>query len=652
MKITIAQANPLIGDISGNGSKVASIIQKNQDSDLIVFPELFLWGYPAKDLIYSEDLYEEQLKAIEQIIEIIPAGMLVALGGIDILVDQEEKSKPYKVFNTLFILTKKTIFAKVYKTLLPNYDVFEEKRYFSPNVPDAAVPDSASRANLTNPTTSTNLIDWKGFSLLFTICEDIWPPNFSGFFSEYDDRYDNKSGGSGAKDNDISKLKTGLETNPILSKYKNEKVDLILNSAASPFHLGKPALRQRVAKAFCSSFSRSSFGSNPKLIYVNGVGAQDSLIFDGGGFVLEKKSILEADQSYQVTHQLPHFKEEFASVEILKQDKEIRKVNHNIPPGSNPVPGIEYGVEYNGALQYCKEEFWFRAIALGLKDFVEKNSFGKVVIGLSGGIDSALVSTIATLVLGPDKVWVIELPSKFTSEISLTDAALLRENLNLSKSMVPIQGLVEQFKSSLSQQLGQVASLTEENLQSRIRGVFLMAFTNELMAGLMAKASQANQPGVKSGVLLLNTSNKSELSVGYGTLYGDLTGGLSIIGDLFKTEVYQLAKWINKNYDGLIPERIITREPSAELKENQIDKDTLPEYEILDQILEKYLVKGVSYKSLVEQGFAASLVKSTIKKVEMAEFKRKQFPPILKLSEKSFGLGRKVPITKKLTFLH
>ncbi len=536
-QIILAQINSLVGDLKGNTKKIISIIKKNQTKNsLIIFPELAIWGYPPKDLLFNTSLIEENFLAIKKITEAIDLETTVIVGAVDKIKNN--------LYNTAFILEHHKIKKKIYKVLLPNWDVFNELRYF--HIPINFF-SSFSLAN--------NLITWQNKKILLTICADIWPARPPYSHSPF-------------------------------STLALKKIDLIINISASPFFKEKVAIRKKVACSFKK-------GIDAPLIYLNSVGAHDDLIFDGNSFVLNKKG--------DMIKKLPAFQKVIAPLTFPINEAPLAK-----------------------PLSKDQQEEIFSAIRLGLREYLVKNNFKKVIIGLSGGIDSALVASLAALILGSKKVILVLLPSQYTSKESLEDANELAKKLKINPLTISIEEKVDLIRKELPK----IKSLTDENLQARMRGLMLMTLSNE------------------EGALLLATSNKSELAMGYGTLYGDLAGGLNIIGDLFKTEVYALANWINQKKN-IIPSNILTKEPTAELKANQKDSDTLPPYEVLDKILNAAIVQQKSFREIKKLGFPQKLVQEVMYKIKINEYKRYQSPPILKLSEKAFGPGRIIPLTQK-----
>ncbi|NQY99667.1 MAG: NAD+ synthase [Bdellovibrionales bacterium] len=535
MKVAMAQMNAYLGDFVGNRRKIQEKVKqaKAEGAEIIVFPEASLFGYHPMDLLERPEVVKAQLKELAKLHKEIPEGVAVLVGAIT--ESKNKKGKPYQNSAVLLRIGKA---AKIFaKQLLPTYDVFDEARHIEPGQ------------------VAKNFFSYKGKKILVTVCEDIWAWNHKGSpkYSHY-----------GA--------------NP-LAKIKKSDVDLILNLSASPFTDVKKQARLLTVEATAKALKAP-------LVYVNMVGAQDELIFDGGSFAVDKKG--------KVIAQAIHFQEDLNIVDVDKLSGEKQ-------PSLKDVNEVRR-----------------QAIVLGLRDFVKKTGFKKLVLGSSGGIDSALCICLAADAVGPSNVTTIALPSKFNDSKSEKLAKQLAENLGTEFLTLPIQDSYEQVKDVFDSSTGHKGfDLVNENLQARLRGLFLMAMSNF------------------SGAMLIATSNKSELAMGYSTLYGDMNGGIMPIGDLLKTEVYDLAKHYNQEAE-VIPSEIITRPPSAELAPNQKDSDSLPPYPQLDSRVEKF-VEGLSpARGELDKRVLSSLMRS--------EFKRWQSPPILKVSEHAFGMGRRLPL--------
>jgi NAD+ synthase (glutamine-hydrolysing) len=537
----ILQLNSTIGDFRQNVDKLMQSYRElvRRGAEFVIAPELFLCGYPPRDLLLRTDFVEHNLSALEEAASHIGEAPL-CVGYVDW--NRNRPGKP--LHNSAAILQNGKVVHRIHKSLLPTYDVFDEARYFE-------------------PAAETSPFNFKGKKLGITICEDIW--NDEDFWPERLYRRDpiKELTGSGA--------------------------EIILNLSASPWHAGKE--RTRVAM-----LQRIARDEHVPLIQVNLVGANDELIFDG-------QSVAFSGQG-ELIYMGAAFQEELTIVN--SESTAIMQA---------PKPATE--------------EHLFHALSLGVKDYIRKCGFKSIVCGLSGGIDSALTAVIAVDALGPQNVMGIAMPSRFSSAGSLSDAKALATNLGIRYEVLPIEeafGAVEKNLSAVFS--GLPRNEAEENIQSRLRGLTLMALSN------------------KFGSLVLTTGNKSEMSVGYCTLYGDMCGALAVIADLFKTEIYRISQWVNRN-SVVIPIDTITKPPSAELRPDQKDQDSLPEYEILDAILEAYVVRNLSKAEIVGRGFSESVVSDVINKVTFSEYKRRQAAPGLKVSSRAFGIGRRIPIAQR-----
>ncbi len=539
MKIALGQINPVVGDFAGNCKKICQYTHKanNLGCDLVVFPEMALLGYPPLDFLDRNDFVLESLGFWEQI---IAASRDIAIICGVVALNESATGKPF--FNTAIFCTQGRLVAQCYKILLPSYDVFDETRYFEPGY-------------------QPQLVELKGKSLGITICEDIWAR--AGYLP-----------------------RTLYNQDPVRDLAARQ-ADILINIAASPFYMGKS---QQVENLLRGQASQTRL----PLIYVNQVGGNDQLIFQGHSMVCGPNGYLLA--------RARDFTEDLLVWDSLDKGRDTDQSG----------PSLEQEV--------------LQALILGLQDYMAKCGFKKVVLGLSGGIDSALAACIACLALGVENVQALAMPGPYNAPYSLQDAQELAENLGINLETIAIDRLFAQSKQEL-QALFQhyPQDVTEENIQSRLRGMLLMAVSNKFKA------------------LVLNTGNKSELAVGYCTLYGDMNGGLSVLGDVPKTMVYRLSRFINES-KGWIPERIINRPPSAELSPDQKDEDSLPAYEVLDKILHAYIEEQQSLSQMVEQGWDKELVQGVMKLVLGSEYKRRQAPPVLKVTSKAFGLGRRLPI--------
>lgn len=542
MKIALAQLNYHIGDFQSNTHLIIKEINsaKAKGAELIVFAELAICGYPPKDFLEFESFILDCEKAILEV-----SKHCVGIAAIIGSPSRSKLERGKRLHNSAFFIADGQIQSIHHKTLLPTYDVFDENRYF-----EAAKEQ--------------HLIDYKDTKIAITICEDLW--NIDG-----DMKYSTSP-------TDLMEL---------------ENAEFMVNIAASPFSYQQQEERKKVLAWNAKKY-------NLPIFYVNHIGAQTELIFDGGSCVIKANG--------ETNYEFAYFKSETT---IFDTD--------NISE------------EYTSSKD-SKIEKMYNALVLGVRDYFVKSNFSKAIIGLSGGIDSALTLAIAIDALGNKNVMSVLLPSKYSSEHSINDSIELCKNLNSPYTIVTIEDAVTAFNNSLSTAFsGLKEDVTEENIQARTRGVVLMAMSN------------------KFGNILLNTSNKSEMAVGYGTLYGDMCGGLSVIGDVYKTEVFEMCRFINRNRE-IIPKNIITKPPSAELRPNQKDSDSLPDYALLDAILFQYIECSKSGNEIIAQGFDELTVNKSIDLVNRNEYKRYQAAPILRVSPRAFGMGRLMPLVGKYTF--
>ena len=557
MKIALIQINPVIGDFSYNGSRIEYWAgqAKEQGCDLAIFPELALCGYPPQDLLERSSFIADHEAAFVKLVK--------GIGGIGVLCGHLEHhtggtGKP--LHNSASLFEDGRILFTARKRLLPAYDVFDETRYFEHG--GSSVP-----------------IQYKGLSLGITVCEDIW--NDKGSFPQQFYGVD-----------PVSELVDNLR-----SSGKN--IDLLINISASPFQIGKEAIKQEI-------FTRVCRNNQLPLIYVNQVGGQDSLLFDGWSLAM--------DQEGTVAARAARFAEDMVTVDTDSWHGEIHgKIPAEIAAKDNEVESV------------------FDALVLGVQDYAAKCGFSAGVLGLSGGIDSAVTCAIACQALGPENVMGVAMPSPYSSQESVEDAEQLAGNLGCRYEAIPITAAFSAVKESLQPVFAKQPSepagkpdVTEQNIQARIRGNLLMALSN------------------KYGSLLLSTGNKSEMAVGYCTLYGDMSGGLAVIADVPKILVYKLAEFINREQE-LIPARTITKPPSAELAPEQLDQDDLPPYEMLDPILKAYLEENKGTDEIVASGFDRQVVEDVVRRIKINEYKRKQAPIGLKVTSKAFGYGRRYP---------
>lgn len=542
MKIGLLQLNATIGHYDANTRHLVAAYQRAvaQGAEFVLAPELFLCGYPPRDLLLRPDFIAANLAALDTTAQQIGAVPL-CVGFVD-----HNPARPGRpLFNSAAVLQHGKIVWRQNKSLLPTYDVFDEDRYFEP-------------ARSTAPFT------FNGRQLGITICEDIW--NDADFWPERLYRRD-----------------------PV-KELISQGADLILNISASPWHAGKEKTRlemlQRVAR-----------DERVPLVQVNSIGANDELIFDGHSVALNRRGeVLALGQGFA-------------------EDLLVVEVDGDTPAGTAGWP--------------APEQQLFRALSLGVRDYVHKCGFKSVVLGLSGGIDSALTAVIAVDALGADRVLGVSLPARYSSSGSLTDAESLAKNLGIRYEVIPVEPPFLAMEGQLARLFaGTKPNEAEENLQSRLRGVTLMAISN------------------KFGSLVLTTGNKSEMAVGYCTLYGDMCGALAVIADVFKTEVYALSRWVNRDRV-IIPTDTITKPPSAELRPDQTDQDSLPPYDVLDAILRHYVVEHLSRDEIIHRGFAPAVVNDIINKVTFTEYKRRQAAPGLRVSPRAFGIGRRIPVAQR-----
>ena len=543
MKIALAQLNYIIGDFVFNSSKIIDTIQaaKAQGADLVVFAELSVCGYSPCDFLNFSEFIIQCEESAEKI-----AAACMGIACIIGLPTPNPEIKGKDLYNSAYFIEDGKVKAIVNKALLPNYDVFDEYRYFEPAV-------------------NFSCIEFKGHKIALTICEDLWNINDNPMYV-------------------ISPMDELIKENP----------DVMINIAASPFAYNHDEERVQILGDNCRKYKLP-------LLYVNQIGAQTEIIFDGGSLVF--------NQDGSLLDELPYFQESLKFYTL-----EGRKIVGQNPIIHNPHNDIEQIHD---------------ALVLGIKDYFAKSGFTKAVLGLSGGIDSALVCALAAEALGAENVMAVLMPSEFSSDHSIQDALDLVANLGCKHEIISIKEATVAFDNMMKPAFMDLPfNVAEENIQARSRGIVLMAMSN------------------KFGYILLNTSNKSECAVGYGTLYGDMAGAISVLGDVYKTQVYKLAHYINSNKE-IIPQNSIVKPPSAELRPGQKDSDSLPDYEVLDAMLFQYIELKKSSSELISMGFEEVMVKRIVRMVNMAEFKRKQAPPILRVSPKAFGTGRRMPIVAK-----
>lgn len=558
MKIFIAQQNYHIGNFDNNLTKIIDAIAqaKAQNGDLIIFPELAICGYPPRDLLGFSSFLQQCYVSIEKI-KSLTQNIAVLIGAPSPNPVPEGKD----LFNSAYFIYQNEVQQIIHKTHLPNYDVFDEYRYF----------ESANE---------WNVVHFKGKKIAVTICEDIW---------------------------DIS-------ANPMYRKQPLDMLllqqpELIINLSASPFDYTHESDRDTVLKINAQKY-------NLPIIYCNAVGSQTEIVFDGGSLVF--------DAAGNQVKKLPLFKEALDYV-VWNGNPTFEHLPAII--NASEIPNNECNpLHLQPALNIDKVH---DALVYGIKEYFTKMGFTKAIVSSSGGIDSAVTLALACRALGSENVFAVLQPSQYSSDHSVSDAVQLSKNLNSPYDIIYIEKIFHAFAEQLSGVFKETKEdVTEENLQSRIRGTVAMALSN------------------KFNYILLNTSNKSELATGYGTLYGDMAGGLGVLGDVYKMQVYELARYINKDQE-IIPENIIAKVPSAELRPNQKDSDSLPEYDILDAILYQFIEQGKSKNEIVAAGYVESVVQRILRLVNINEYKRNQFCPIIRISPKAFGIGRRVPIVAK-----
>ncbi|MCW2277183.1 NAD+ synthase [Heliophilum fasciatum] len=549
MRITIAQLNPIVGDLTGNLTRAIAVYREaaTTGSHLVVLPELYLVGYPPKDLLertWMIDQVEEALQALARETSAFPDTALLIGAPV-----RTGSAHGKSLYNGAVLLQRGAVAGVQAKTLLPTYDVFDEARYFE-------------------PAPSIGLFACGGERLGIAVCEDAWnEPDFwpAGRMYSFD---------------------------PV-AELARQGATLLINLSASPFCQGKAQLRRKLMQNHARKHGLP-------LVYVNQIGGNDELIFDGGSMVINGGGAL--------VHQSAFFQEEVVTID-LNAAVPLPETDHD--DGDDDMASVH------------------DALVLGIRDYMRKSGFSRAVVGLSGGLDSAVVLALAVAALGSEQVLGISMPSIYSSTGSVEDSRELAQNLNVPFQVLPIKAIQQQYLDALATSFaGLTPDATEENLQARIRGNLLMAFSN------------------KFGHLLLSTGNKSEMAVGYCTLYGDMSGGLSVLADVLKTDVYRLAAYINREQP-LIPMAIIAKAPSAELRPDQKDQDTLPPYPVLDAILQHYVEEGLSRDAIISKGFAEETVAWVIRTVDRNEYKRKQAAPGLKVTAKAFGIGRRMPLAAR-----
>lgn len=549
MKISLAQLNYQIGNFAGNKELICKAIDraKTEGSDLIIFSELCITGYPPLDLLDRVDFIEKCSRTVEEIADYCK-GITAIVGSPTFNRGQEGK----KLYNSALVISEGKILFTVNKALLPTYDIFDEYRYFEPGK-------------------NFSVFTFKGLKIALTICEDLWDEQ------PFDNKFE----------------KSRLYTLSPMEELSGHNPDLIVNLSASPFSYNKVEAKKNI-------FISKAVKYRIPVIMANQTGANTELIFDGASLIINSQG--------KIFRQLGYFEE---ALETFSLDEVTSGITSYKSPVTEPVSLI------------------YKALITGIRDYFRKTGFKKSIIGLSGGIDSAVCICLAEKALGNENVKALLMPSRYSSEHSVSDSVWLASNISVEYEIINIEKPFTAFEELLSPFFkGRKTDVTEENVQARVRAILLMAFSN------------------KFGYILLNTSNKSEAAVGYGTLYGDMAGGLSVLGDVYKTDVYKLARYINRDHE-IIPESIIRKPPSAELKPGQLDTDSLPEYRILDSILYQYIEMQRPASEIELEGFDRSVVERVLRLINYNEYKRYQAPPVLRVSSKSFGDGRKMPVVAK-----
>ncbi len=555
IRLTAAQLSFSVGAIQENKSKIIDTLEQSEkiQSDIVIFPELSITGYPPEDLLLRESFIGKNFAVLEEIAEYSGSSSAI-VGFVDRSLNEDSTDNyDRKISNAAAIVQNGDVKGIYHKCFLPNYSVFDEARYFAKGSSPA------------------DLFWYEDVAIGINICEDIW-----------------------------------IDNGPAEMQVQ-AGASIIVNINASPFDINKTNSRRNKVMEKAKKL-------NVPIIYLNMVGGQDELVFDGGSFVV--------DSAGEILYQAKQFQEEIFSLDLEVQIKDIisdSKLTLNTKKQDLPILKPQD--------TFSELESMYEALKLGVSDYVRKNNFQKVLVGLSGGIDSALTATIAVDALSSDNVIGIAMPSKYNPDSSLEDAKNLAQNLGIEFKVIEIEETVEKLRTLLKESLQEpLSGVTDENIQSRIRGNIIMGLSNQL------------------GAMVLSTGNKSEMAVGYSTLYGDLAGGFALLKDVYKTEVYKLAEFRN-NKSEVIPLNSITKEPSAELRDDQFDSDSLPDYELLDKILKMYIESDFSSEKIIASGIENNIVYDVLEKVDKNEYKRKQVAPGVKLTERAFGKDRRMPIT-------
>jgi NAD+ synthase (glutamine-hydrolysing) len=568
MRVALAQINTTVGDVWGNVEKAADALQRATDAgaELVALPELTIPGYPPEDLLMRPTFIKDNLRALEEFAGKVPEGVVAAVGFVDLEAD---------LYNACAIVSGGEILHRYHKHYLPNYGVFDENRYFREG-------------------SGVSILRMDGALVGVSVCEDIWYP------------------GGPAREQALG------------------GASVLLNISASPYHRRKGAFRERMLGVRASDYGCY-------VLFCNLVGGQDELVFDGHSVVFDPEG--------RLISRAKQFEEDLLLVDLYPEEALIQRLHESRPRKENPerppelvdVPGYEEKVgpaqsEAPRVEPLLKEEGEvFEALVLGLRDYFEKNGFSRAVLGLSGGVDSSFCAVVAARALGPQNVTGILMPSRYTSEASNTDALAIAKNLGIDTKIIPIGPVFDAYKEILEEPFkGLPEDVTEENLQARIRGNIVMAFSN------------------KFGWIALSTGNKSEMSVGYATLYGDMAGGFAVIKDVPKSLVYRICRYVNETEGReIVPDSVLTKEPSAELRPGQRDVDSLPPYEVLDPILEAYIEEDKGVGEIVASGYDEEDARRVIKMVDAAEYKRRQAPIGIKVTSRAFGRDRRMPMTNR-----
>jgi len=571
IRLALSQINCCVGDIEGNKNKIIDNIRKASDSGahIVSFPELALTGYPPEDLLLKPSFIESNLEALDQIVSVTDS--IIAIVGF---VDREND-----IYNAAAVIQNKKIVNVYKKMYLPNYGVFDENRYFQ---------------------SGEEFSVFKFSDVIFgvSICEDIWYPG-----------------------------------DPMRRQVISGNAQIIMNISSSPYSRHKPAKREQMIRTRASDYSTV-------VAFCNLVGGQDELVFDGNSVVVDERGeVISRAKGFEEDLLITDidiekiFQSRLSDPRVRKDKSEYGDENHLsvYQLDSSVIGNSSKKITPRVCDMFEDTEEIYRALVLGTRDYVLKNGFGKIVVGLSGGIDSSLVASIAVDALGNENVNAVSMPSQYSSEGSVTDAELLCRNLGINLISITIEGIFNSYIDSLADVFeGRKSDTTEENIQARIRGNLLMALSN------------------KFGWLVLTTGNKSEMSVGYTTLYGDMAGGFAVIKDVPKTTVYELAKFINGHSNKeIIPNTVLDKPPSAELSPGQKDTNTLPEYHVLDRILKAYIEDHFSVHEIIKNGEDPELVKKIVRMVDLNEYKRRQSPPGIKITSRAFGKDRRFPITNR-----